>query len=126
MTRQGTVKASNCEEAEASLLAHQLDIRLASTDSLRTSARVRLAVTLSADEALCNLGKFSFVASHLFSAAGRHTSEVVEILCLIERVEELHTKVQGMIKPPHLATTLLYAVSSWWSLYLNRCVMASS
>ena len=31
-----------------------------------------------------------------------------------------------MITTPHLATTLLYDVLCWWSLYLNRCVTASS
>ena len=31
-----------------------------------------------------------------------------------------------MIASPHLGTTLLYDVSRWWSLYLNRCVTESS
>ena len=31
-----------------------------------------------------------------------------------------------MITSPHLGTTLLYDVSRWWSLYLNRCVTESS
>ena len=105
MTRQGTVEASTREGADALLLAQQLDGRLASADSLRTAARICLSCILSADEALRDVGPFSFVALHLFSAAGRHASAVAEILRLIERMEELHTKVQGMITPPHLATT---------------------
>ena len=36
-------------------------------DSLRTAAQVRLMFILSADEALCNLGPFAFVTSHLLS-----------------------------------------------------------
>ena len=51
-------------------------------------------------------------------------SAVAEILRLIERLEELHTEVQGVISPPHLATTLLFDVSRRWSQYLNRCVAA--
>ena len=34
--------------------------------------------------------------------------------------------MQGMTTTPHLATTLIYNVSRWWSMYLNRCVTASS
>ena len=65
------------------------------------------------------------VTLHLFSAAGRHAAAVTELLRLIKRLEELHTKVQGMITSPHLATTLLYDVLRRWSLYLNRCMTAS-
>ena len=90
-----------------SLLVQKLDGSLASADSLRIAARLRLAVILSADEALCDLGTFAFSASHLFSAGGRHSSTFAELLCLIERLEELHTDVQGMISSPHLSTTLL-------------------
>ena len=32
--------------------------------------------------------------------------------------------MQGMISPPHLATTLLFDMSYWWSHCLNRCVAA--
>ena len=126
MTCQGMVEASIREGADASLLAQQLDGRLASVDSLRTAARVRLACILYVDEALRDLGTFDFVASHLFSAAGRHASAVAELLRLIKRLDDLHTEVQGMITSPYLATTLLYNVLCWWSLYLNRCVTASS
>ena len=103
LTWQGTVKAPTRGVADASLLARQLDGRLESADSLRTAARVRLAAIPSAEEALRDLGTFAFVASHLFSAGGRHSSAVAELLRLIERLEELHTKVQGMISSPHLA-----------------------
>ena len=41
-------------------------------------------------------------------------------------MEKLHTKAQGIILCPHLATALLYDVSRRWSLYLNRCVAASA
>ena len=75
------------------------------------AARFRLAVILSTDEALRNLGTFAFAMSHLFSAGRSHLSAVADLLCLIERLEKLHTKVQGMISPPHLATTLLFDVS---------------
>ena len=90
------------------------------------AARVRLAAIPSAEEALRDLGTFAFVASHLFSVGGRHSSAVAELLRIIKRLEELHTEVQGMIPSPHLATTLLSNVLWRWSLYLNRCVAASA
>ena len=120
------VEASTCGGVDASLLEQQLDMHLASTDSLRTSARVRLSAIPSAEEALFNLGMFPFVVSHLFSEVGQHLSAVTELLCLVERLEELHTKVQGVISSPHLATKFLFGVLRWWSLYLNRCVDAFS
>ena len=92
------------------LLAQHLYGQMASADSLRKAARVRLTVILSGDEALRDLGIFDFVALHLFYAGGRHTEVVAELLRLIERTEELHTEVQGVIKYPHLAATLLYDI----------------
>ena len=91
---------------------------------MRVAARVCLAVILSADETLRELGTFAFVASHLFSAGRRHSSALAELLCLIERLEELHTELWGVISCPHLATTFLYDVSRRWIQYLNRCVAA--
>ena len=88
------------------------------------AVRVRLAVIPSADEALHDLGTFPFVASYLFFAGGRHSSTVTELFRLIERLEELHIEVQGMISSPHLAATLLFDVSWRWSQYPNRCVEA--
>ena len=126
LTRQGLVEAYTHGGADASLLAQQLDGRLSLADFLRLAARVRLAVTPSADETHRDLGIFAFVASHLFSPGGRHSSAVAKILRLIERLEELHTEVQGMISSPHLATTLLFDVSRRWSQYLNRCVAESA
>ena len=121
---QGEVEASTCEGADASLLAQYLYGRLASADSLRMLARVCLAVIPSADEALRNLGTFTLVALHLFSAGGRHSSAAAELLRLIEGLYELHTKVQGVISSPHLATTLIYDLLRWWSKFLNRCMDA--
>ena len=77
---------------------------------MQIDARVRLAVILSADKALRNLGTFAFVASHLFSVGRCHSSAFAELIRLIERLEELHTEVQGMISSPRLATTLIYDV----------------
>ena len=111
LTRQGTVEASTCGGADASLLSQQLYGHLASAESLRTAARVRLAATLSAEEALRDLGTFDFVALHLLFAGRRHSSAAAELLHLIERLEKLHTKVQGMISSPHLAMTLLFDMS---------------
>ena len=88
--------------------------------------RACLAVIPSADEALCDLGTFAFVVLHLFSAGGCHSSTVAELVRLIERLEELHTEVQGMISSPRLDTTLLFDVLRRWSQYLNRCVAASA
>ena len=79
--------------ADASLLSQQLNSRLASVDSLRESARVHLDAIPSVDEVLCNLGAFYFVTLHLFSEVSRYSSVVAEILRLIERLEEPHTKV---------------------------------
>ena len=86
---------------------------------MQISARVHLAVIPSAEKELCDLGMSAFVASHLFSAGRRNLSAVMDMLCLIKRLEEIHTKVQGMISFPHLATPLLYDVLRQWSQYLN-------
>ena len=83
LTRQGSVEASTPGGADASLLAQQLDRRLASADSLRMATRVCLDVIPSADEELCDLGTFAFVASHLFFAGGHHLSAVAKLLRLI-------------------------------------------
>ena len=124
LTRQGTVKASTHGGADASFLAQQLDGRLAPADYLWTAARFYLATIPSGEEALCGIGTFVSVASHLFSAGGWHSSAVAELLHLITRLEELHTEVQGMISPPHLSTTLLFNVPRRRSLYHNRCIAA--
>ena len=87
LTHQGTVEASTRGVADASLLAQQLDGHLALADSLRTAARVHMAAIPSADEALCDLGTFAFVASHLFSTGGRHFSTFTELIRLITRLE---------------------------------------
>ena len=127
MIHQGMVKALTRGGSDASLLAQQLDGQLESADSLWTAAQVRLATIPSADEALFGLGNFSFVASHLFYVGGgQHAVAVMELICLIEILEELHTEVQGIIISLYLTTTLLFDVSRRWSPYLNRCVTASS
>ena len=64
---------------------------------MRMAVRVRLVVIPSADKELRDLSTFAFVASHLFYAIGRHLSTVAEILCLVEKLEEIHTDVQGLI-----------------------------
>ena len=93
MTLQGAVEAATHGGADTSLLEHQLDGQLALSDSLRTSTRVHLAVIPSTDESLWDLGAFTFVASCLFSAGGRHLSSVAYILRITEILEELHTEV---------------------------------
>ena len=73
MTRWGgAVEASKCEGADASLLARQLYGRLALVDSLRMTARVRVATILSRYKALHDLVTFTSVASHLVSVVRRH------------------------------------------------------
>ena len=74
-----------------------LDNRLYLADSLRTAVRVCLAAIPYMDEALSDLGTLSFLALHLLSASERHSSVIVELLCLIERMQELQTEVQGLI-----------------------------
>ena len=125
MNCQDMVEASTHGGADASLLSKQLDRVLSLVDSLRTAARVRLSAISSTEEALRNLGTFSFVALHFWSEVGRHSSTIAEFLRLIKRLEELHTEVLGMISSPYLATILLLDASWRWSLYLFRCVAAS-
>ena len=122
LMRQGTSELSTCGGTDASLLAQDMGGRLALVESLRMVARFRLSVIPSADESLCNLGQFAFFALLLFSAARRHSSDVLELLRLVEILEELHTELQGMISYPHMDTTLLYDVLQRWSQLLNRCV----
>ena len=88
------------------------------------AARVCLVVIPSADETLCNLGTFAFVALNLLYVGGRHLSSVANILRLIERLEDIHTNMQGMISSSHLAMALFHDVLLWWSQYLNMCMMA--
>ena len=122
---QGKVEASTHGGADASLLSQQLDGRLALADSLLMSVRVSLAVILYVEKAFHYLGTFNFVAYPLFSAVRRYLSAIAELLCLTERLEEIHTTVQGMISSPHLDATLQYNVLQWWSQYFNICVVAS-
>ena len=114
-------EASNRGGNDSSLLAHYIDVCLALSDSLWMAVRVRLDAIPPAEETLCNLVRFAFVASHLFSAGGRHSSAISELLCLIEILEELHTKVQGIISSPYLSTTIPFNVSRLRSLYLRTC-----
>ena len=109
MIRQGTVEASTHEEEDASLLAQKLDGWMVLADSFWTAAQVRMACILSTDEALHDLitFAFAFVASHLFSVAGRHLSAVADLLRIIKRLEEIHTKVQGVTTSLHLAKKLV-------------------
>ena len=93
-------------------------------DYLRMAVRVHLAIILSADDGLRVLGTFAFVASHLLSVGRHQSSSVAELLRLIDRLEKIYTKLQGMISPPCLATTLLDDFSRQWIQYLNRCVAA--
>ena len=87
LTSQVTVDASSDRGADASLFYQHLDGCLAKADSMRMAARDCLEAIPSAEEALCDLGPFAFVASYLFSAGGRQFSAIVEILRLIERLE---------------------------------------
>ena len=105
---------------DTSLLAQHLYGWLASADSLRTATQVHLLVILYADKALRDLGTFDFVVLHLLSAVRRHESVVAEILHLIEILEELHTKVQGVITSPHPSTKIMFDAFRRWSLYLNK------
>ena len=126
MACQGTVETTTHEGAYAYLLIHHLDVRLALAESLQITMRVFLDAILSADKVLWYLGTFGFITLHLLSAGGRHSSDVVELLLLIERLKELHTKVQGMISSPHLSMKLLSNVLRQWSLYLNRYMAVSA
>ena len=123
---QGNFEASTHFGEIASLLDQNLDGRLASADFLRMSVRILLSAIPFAYETLRDIVTFEFFSLHLFSVGGRHSSAVAYLLCLSERLEELHTEVQGMITYPHLATALLYDVSQCWSLYFNMCVSASA
>ena len=120
------VDAFTCGGTDASLLAQHLERSLDLEKYLHMTVRVRLDAILSTEKALQNLCNFTFVASHLFYTYGRHLSAATELLCLITRLEELHTEVQEKISPPQLDMPLIYNVSQRWSLYLNRCVDASA
>ena len=72
------------------------------------------------------MGTFYFVLSHLFYAVGINVAAVAELLRLIERLEEIHTKVKVMIISPHLSTTIPNSVSRGCIIHLNSCFDASS
>ena len=83
---------------------------MASANYLRIDARVHLAAIMSADEALLDLGIFYFIVSHLLSVGGRHATEVVDLLHIIERLEDIQNEVHGMITLPNLTMVLLYDI----------------
>ena len=82
---------------DASLLAEHMYVRMASTDSLRTDVWVRLEVMPYADEGIHGLGTFALFALHLFFAVRIHKAADVGIPYLIDILEELQTKMQGII-----------------------------
>ena len=126
VTRQGKVEASTHMSSDAFLLAQHMYGQMASADSLRTATRVHLSVIPPEDKVLCDVGTFSFIASHLLSTYRRNVAVVVELLRLIERLEELHTKLYVLINSPRLALKNIYNVSSRCNLYLNMCMSESS
>ena len=63
------------------------------------------------DEALYDLGTFTFVALHLLSVDRQHTTAIADLPRIIEVLEDIHTDVHGMIKSPHLAMALFFDVS---------------
>ena len=75
MGSQGTVEASTCRGWDASLIAYHMDTRLAFVDFLWTATWVTLSVILSMDEAIHDLGTFTFVVVPFLSVGGEtHTS----------------------------------------------------
>ena len=80
LMRQGTVDVFTCGGANASFLAQHINGSLALEESLLNSLRVGVAIILSVDEALCDLGLFAFVALHLISLCWIHLSAIVELL----------------------------------------------
>ena len=93
---------------------------------MRMTTRVRLAAIPFADEALRDLGTFTFIMSHIFSVGGHHLSDVSKLLRLIGRLEEIQTEVKRVISPPYLSMELLYDMPRQRSQCLNRCMAASS
>ena len=104
-------EASTHVGVDAYLLAQQFNSLLTSVVSLQMSTRACLAAIPSTDKALQDLGRFAFVDLHLLSAGGRKSQASKDILRLIASMEEIHTKVQGMIASTHLSTALHYDVS---------------
>ena len=84
LTQQGMIKASTCGGTDASLMAQHLGRRLVLKDSLQTAVRVHLVAIPPAEEALSDRGMIDFVAFHLSSTSGWHSSAITELLCVIE------------------------------------------
>ena len=103
--------------SDASLLAQQIDGHLVSMESLRTDNRVRLESIPSTDEALRDLGTFSFVELHLISAGRFCAAVITYIIRLIEILEDLHSKVQGVITSPNFLRKILYDLCRLFSMY---------
>ena len=55
-------------------------------DPIWTAARLHMDANLFAEEVHCNLGTFTFFASHLFSTSRRKLTVVTELLRLIGRL----------------------------------------
>ena len=84
---QGMDEASTCLGSDTYLLDQQLDRCLALADSLKAAVRVFLSTISSTDEAMHDLGNFTFVASRLLSLVRSHSSEIAEIIRIIDRLE---------------------------------------
>ena len=67
-----------CMGSYANLLEHRLYGNLEIVDTLQTNARVHLMVTPTADAVIYDLGTFSFLEAHRFSAGGVH--RLIEIM----------------------------------------------
>ena len=103
---------------------HRRQSTAAAVISSRRHRRLRLP-RLPRSTIVVDLGQCPLLSATP-AAASRARCRRQTILRLIERLEELHTEVQGMISSPHIAMTLLFDVSRLWSQYLNRCVAASA
>ena len=126
MTRQGTVEVLIHLGLDASLLAHHLYGRLASKGLLVDRHSGPPGCYSVCRRGALQLGHLCICCVAPLICRGRHTEAVTEIVRIINRLEELHTEVQEMIKSSHLATTLIYNRPRKWITYLNRCVVASS
>ena len=67
ITRQGTIEASTHMGLDVYLLVQKLYRQLVSVDTLWKDAGVQPVAILTADEALCDLDTFYFVATHIFN-----------------------------------------------------------
>ena len=70
-----------------------MDREMVYVEALQVNTKIHLVVIPTEEDALIDLETFSFIASCIFTVGIYHSLAVTEILHLIERLKDIHTKM---------------------------------